>query len=354
MRARVSIRGTKSMESGKKDSIQSLGGKARAEKLTKEELSAIAENAAEARWSKLPDRQHYPKSICGSPDKPLRIGDMEIPCYVLDDGRRVITQTGMVSALAMKRGSATKGGGDRIANFLGTKALKPYVPSALGDVISNPIRFKAHGTWAYGYEATILPDVCDLVLRARQEGKLNPQQVHIAEQCEILVRAFAKVGIVALVDEATGYQEIRDREALQEILKRYISEELLKWVRTFPMEFYRQIFRLKGWNWNDGRMSPIVGSIVNDLVYARLAPGVLEELRKRNPVTEKGYRKHKHFQHLTTDVGNPALTRHLYELIGMARPFAFGGWEQYYDLVDRTFPKMNTSLLLPFNVEAMS
>lgn len=335
-----------------KDSIQSLGGKARAEKLTKAELSAIGEKAAEARWSKSPDRQHYPKSICGSPDKPLRIGDIEIPCYVLDDGRRVITQSGMALALAMKRGGATKGGGDRIANFVGTKALKPYVNNELDDAINRPIRFKAHGTWAYGYEATILPDICDLVLRSRQDGALNQQQTHIAERCEILVRAFARVGIVALVDEATGYQEIRDREALQEILKRYISEELMKWVKTFPMEFYKQVFRLKGWSWNDGRMSPIVGSIVNDLVYARLAPGVLEELKKRNPVTERGHREHKHFQHLTTDIGYPALTQHLYQLIGMARAFAPGEWDRYYALVDRVFQKVNVSLLLPFDSEA--
>lgn len=215
-------------------------------------------------------------------------------------------------------------------------------------MITNPIRFRAHGSMAYGYEATILPELCDAVLAARQDKKLNYQQDHIAKQAEILVRAFARVGIIALVDEATGYQEIRDREALQEILKRYISEELLVWVRTFPMEFYKQIFRLRGWNWNDGKMSPIIGGIVNDLVYARLAPGVLEELRKRNPVTEKGYRQHKHFQHLTADVGHPALTRHLYELIGMARPFARGEWDRYYDLLNRTYPKMNTTLALPF------
>lgn len=255
----------------------------------------------------------------------------------------------MLTALDMKPGTATKGGGDRINNFLSTKSLAPFVPGNLREVITEPLRFRAHGTWAYGYEATILPDVCDVVLAARDAKKLNYQQEHIAKQAEILVRAFAKVGIVALVDEATGYQEIRDREALQEILKRYISEELMKWVKTFPMDFYKQIFRLKQWNWNDGRMSPIVGSIVNDLVYARLAPGVLEELKRRNPVTEKGYREHKHFQHLTTDIGHPALTRHLYELIGMARPFGSGQWDDYYEFVDRTFPKMNSNLLLPFN-----
>jgi P63C domain-containing protein len=339
------------MSEEKKDSIQSRGGKARAEKLTKAELSAIGENAAEARWSKSPDRPHYPRAEYGSPDRPLKIGDLEIPCYVLDDGRRVVTQGGMLIALDMSPGTATKGGGDRLANFANTKAIKPSVSSELAEMITKPIRFKAHGNWAYGYEALILPEICDAVLTARQSGALNYQQEHIAKQCEILVRAFARVGIIALVDEATGYQEIRDREALQEILKRYISEELLKWVRTFPMEFYKQIFRLKGWNWNDGRMSPIVGSIVNDLVYARLAPGVLEELRKRNPVTEKGYREHKHFQHLTTDVGHPALTRHLYELIGMARAFSTGEWDKYYVLVCRVFPKVTPNLPLPFDPE---
>jgi hypothetical protein len=328
---------------------QSLGGKARAKKLTKEERSAIATTAAEARWVKsAKDRVHVPKADFGSPDRPLRIGDLEIPCYVLDDGRSVLTQTGMLAALKMGRGTATKGGGDRLANFVGTKSINPFIPEQLRGVITEPIRFKNKGQFSYGYEATILPELCDAVLSARDAGKLNYQQEHIAKQCDILVRAFAKVGIIALVHEATGYQEIRDREALQEILKRYISEELIAWARTFPMEFYKQVFRLKGWNWNDGRMSPIMGSIVNDVVYARLAPGVLEELRKRNPVTEKGYRQHRHFQHLTADIGNPALTRHLYELIGMARPFAFGEWDKYYELVNRTFPKMNTSLLLPF------
>lgn len=330
--------------------FQALGGRARADKLSPDERKDIARAAADARWAKS-DHISYPKALCGSPDRPLKIAGLEVRCYVLEDGRRVITQAGMLTALTMSQGTATKGGGDRIANFLGTKSLKVCVSKELSEVITTPIRFKAHGTWAYGYEATILSEICELVLKARDDKALHYQQADIAKQCEILVRAFARVGIVALVDEATGYQEIRDREALQEILKRYISEELMKWVKTFPMDFYKQVFRLKGWNWNDGRMSPIVGSIVNDLVYARLAPGVLDELRKRNPVTEKGHREHKHFQYLTTDMGHPALTRHLYELIGMARPFSMGEWERYYDLVDRTFPKINTTLPLPFNTE---
>lgn len=329
--------------------IQAMGGKARAEKLSPEERRAIASAAAEARWGA--DRKgkgHVPKAMFGSPDRPLRIGDAEIPCYVLDDGRTVLMQGGMLSALKMSQGTATKGGGDRLTNFIHTKSINPFVSDGLREMITNPIAFKAQNSLAYGYEATILPDLCDAVLSAREKGTLHYQQEDIAKQCEILVRAFAKVGIIALVHEATGYQEYRDREMLQEVLRRYISEELLEYAKTFPMEFYKQIFKLKGWNWNDGRMSPIMGAIVNDLVYARLAPGVLEELRKKNPVTEKGYREHAHYQYLTADIGHPQLTRHLYELIGMARAFGVGEWNKFYDLANQAFPKRNTSLFLNF------
>jgi P63C domain len=329
--------------------IQAKGGKARAESLSAEEREDIARAAADARWSKVPDRHHTPRAEYGSPDRPLRIGDLEIPCYVLDDGRRVVTQGGMLTALDMSPGTATKGGGDRLANFANTKSIKPSVSAKLEEMIRNPIRFKAHGSMAYGYEAIILPEICDAVLSARQRGDLNRQQEHIAKQCEILVRAFARVGIIALVDEATGYQEIRDREALQEILKKYISEQLLEWVKTFPLDFYKEIFRLKGWGWNSGKMPGIVGKYTNDLVYARLAPGVLAELRRLNPPTEKGYRRYRHHQYLTRDIGHPALGRHLYELLGMMR--ASDSWEKFYRLVERVYPKVNTNLLLPFEGE---
>lgn len=332
--------------------IQAMGGKARAEKLSAEERRAIASAAAAARWgTERKGKGHVPIAEYGSADKPLRIGGAEIPCYVLDDGRTVLTQGGMLSALKMSQGTATKGGGDRLMNFATTKGINPFVSDNLKDLITSPIAFRAQGQLAYGYEATILPELCDAVLAAREKGTLNYQQEDIAKQCEILVRALSKVGIIALVHEATGYQEYREREMLQEILRRYISDELLIYAKTFPMEFYKQVFRLKGWNWNAGRMSPIMGAIVNDLVYARLAPGVLDELKKRNPVTEKGYREHAHYQHLTADVGHPQLTRHLYELIGMTRAFAVGEWDKYYDLVNRTFPKLNASLFLNFDEE---
>jgi hypothetical protein len=173
----------------------SLGGKARKASLTPERRTEIARNAAEARHEK-DGKAKVPVATHGTPDHPLRIGGKEIACYVLDDKRRVIIQRGMMDALDIKQGTAGRGGGDRLAKFLATKSISDYVPGQLREMITEPIRFRVGGSTAYGYEATILADICGAVLDARRIGKLNYQQIHIAEQCEILLRGFAGSGKV--------------------------------------------------------------------------------------------------------------------------------------------------------------
>jgi hypothetical protein len=117
---------------------------------------------------------------------------------------------------------------------------KWYAPAeqSLSSGTLNPIEFKTpQGNRALGYEATVLADICDAVLEARKAGKLTSKQQHIAAQCEILVRGFARVGIIALVDEATGYQADRARDALAKILQAFVAKELREWVKRFPGEF---------------------------------------------------------------------------------------------------------------------
>ena len=165
---------------------------------------------------------------------------------------------------------------------------------------------------------------------------------------EILARSLSKIGIIALVDEATGYQDERDREALQDLLNRYIGKELAKWVKTFPQEFYKEIFRLKNWTFNpDSTKRPmLMAPITIDLVYRRLAPGVLDTLRKLSPKDGRGRRKNKLFQWLSTDVGHPALKDHLAGLTYLAR--SQDDWESYQRAVDRVAPRYNDTLPLPF------
>lgn len=325
------------------DSKQSKGGLARAAKIGTEERRRIASEAARARWA---DAASLPRATHGSAEKPLRIGDVDLPCYVLEDGRRVLSLGGMVKALGMSIGGAGSGEGDRLGKFATGKAISPFFSSDLISRMAEPVRFRAPtgGSVATGYEATILPEICDAVLEARKAGELLKQQTHIADQCEALIRAFAKVGIVALVDEATGFQADRDRDALHKLLSVYLSEERLAWAKRFPDEFYRQVYRLKGWPWPVGKgKTPLLGHITNDIVYDRLPEGVLDKLRELNPTQEETKRrKWKHHQFLSQEVGQPDLRDHILQILPIMR--ISKDWATFKRHLDVAFPKLGTQM----------
>lgn len=277
--------------------------------------------------------------IAGAPDRPIDINGVEIPCYVLEDETRVLTQSGMFFSLGLaRRGLVPIEGGAQIPRFAASKAIKPFISKELLDGLSNPILFRASGMEAYGFPATILVDICDAVLESRNAGSLDRQQAPLAERCELLIRGLSKVGIIALVDEATGYEKIREERALATILEKFIARELQPWTKTFPYEFYEQIFRLKGWPGPEGVARPsVIGHYTNDIVYDRLAPRVLKELQERNPVTQKGTRKTKHHQWFTPDIGHPKLKEHLAAVTALMR--AAPNWDRFIANLDRAFPK---------------
>ncbi len=279
----------------------------------------------------------------------LNIGDMVIPCAVLEDGTRVLTHQGLLKTI----GRANRGIGgldmlEKSPSFFFAKNLMPFVSEELAGWIT-PVNFHSiTGKKSYGYKAEILPKICDVYLQARDADALNKPQFKFATICELIVRGLAQVGIVALVDEATGYQEIRDRRALQAILDKYLEKELAAWAKRFPDEFYQQMFRLRGWRWNGMSVSRpgVVGKYTKDLIYERLAPGIVKELEKRNPIVKAGRRKAKHHQWLTEDVGHQALAQHLYGIIGMMR--ASRTWDQFYRMVQQAYPKKGDSLTFDF------
>ncbi len=328
------------------ESIQSKGGKARSEKLTPEEKKAIAQKAAEARWGMtgVPRASH---------DGDLDLNGNVIKAAVLPNGKRLITQGTMLLAIGRSRTPKGGTGGnatvDELPFFLQAEALQPFISDDLR-ASTTPIFFRLKdGQRAVGYDAQLLPGVCEVYLKFRdacvEADKPVPRTYrHIIRACDLLMRALAAVGIVALVDEATGYQEVRDRLALREILKKYISGSLLEYASMFPIIFYKEMFRLKGWKWNDGKMPGAVGGYTNDLVYSRITPGLLGELQRLNPTVTPGRRKHKNFQWMTKAVGHPALERHLYRLIGLME--ASDTWEQFKRKVDLKLPKCGQTLPL--------
>jgi hypothetical protein len=197
-------------------------------------------------------------------------------------------------------------GGLQLPVFLQANNLQAFIPQGNMDVF-KPIRFKRlhGGAYSIGYKAEILPKSCNVFLDAKEAGKLVVSQFATADRCKILSRGFSEVGIIALVDEATGYQYDRAKDALAEILEKFIAKELQGWTRTFPVEFYEHIFRLQHWPFNPKSVKrpSVIGHYTNNIIYKRLAPGVLKELRKNNPPVD-GRRKHKFYPMVeTTELG---------------------------------------------------
>ena len=295
----------------------SKGGLVRAEILPPERRSEIAKKGGEARWADLPWATHEADD--------LRIGEAVIPCAVLNDKRRVLTQSGVMKALGRARqakGRSYYDGDVNLPAFLTAKNLKPFIPNEL-HVTSSQIEFRRKsGGKAFGYPAELLPKICGVFIDADEANKLTKNQKHVAARARLLIRGFAEVGIIALVDEATGYQDERPKDELQKILAAYISPTLLPWTERFPVEFFKEMFRVYNWPWPfsetehyKGPLGPrYAGKIIKKIIFENLPPGVLEELEKRNPPNSKWQRKSRMAQLLTSDIGHP----HVEKLVAVA------------------------------------
>lgn len=299
----------------------SKGGRVRAESLPPAERSEIARRAARARWAnnnggevEVEDdllAEFYQQGASTS-DKPysmfrgnLAIGDVTLQCHVLNDGRRVLTQREVVRALT----------GGRVSGS--------YLQNVPGfDVESLPSRVimftDPHGPQVnHGFKATLLIEICEAYLQARdrKDGSLKPNQENIARAADLIVRACARVGIEALIDEATGYQEVRAKNALQVKLQLFIAEQMGEWVKRFPDEFWMQLARLEGVKYSSRQRPWRWGKYVMKFVYDAIDPDVSKKLAEINPGPAKG---HNHHQHLTS-FGQKELNDHLQQVIAVMR-----------------------------------
>ncbi len=331
---------------------KAIGAIARSKSLTKDERSDIAKKAALVRWTEDADiaKAKYKGSI--------RIGDIEIDCAVLEDGTRLLSERAITKAFGGKRGGShwlrkKSGVESNLPVYISASNIRPFINEDLEKALNNPIRYR-HAKGAAignGLESTLLPKICTVFLSMRDAGMVLPSQSHIVRQADMLMRGLAEIGIIALIDEATGYQEVRDRHALQKILDKYLTEEKAKWAKTFPDDFYKKMFRLKGWNFNplSVKRPGVIGHYTNDIVYQRLAPGILKKLQELNPKTDKGARKSKHFQHFTEDYGLPELKEHLTKVMFLMDA-AGDDWDLFKSLLNRASPRQGDTLELYLRV----
>jgi P63C domain len=255
----------------------------------------------------------------------LPIGGLQLECYVLEDGRRVFHKRGMAKALGLK-----SEGGNAFMKTLGGKKLGSEVADDLLQKIENPILFNAVGADpAHGYEAEILVEVCKAVIRANEVGKLSKAQEPMARQAMAIINALAKVGIVSLIDEATGYQTERSPDALRLMVQAYIEQEKREWEKEFPDDFYMSLNTVYGSSQfvkRSGGATVInkpqhFGNFTNKYVYGPLERGeVLKELQRLNPkIDAKGTRKERLHQYLSKGYGLEKLRAQRQEVLTMLK-----------------------------------
>jgi hypothetical protein len=272
------------------------GGRARANVLTSEERTQIARNAVAARWAKYKE-EIFPPPINEKADTTphgampfsmfrgtLKIGDMEVEAHVLNDERRVLTQREVVRVLSAGRDSGN------LQGYLQSKVFADN-PFDLGEMI----QFRVPGTQflANGYEATVLIELCERYLEARNLGILRGKQKDLASQAEIIMRACAKIGIIALIDEATGYQQVRKKRALQIKLQAFIAEDMQDWARMFPPEFWFELARLEGVHYSPRSRPLRWGKYIMAFVYDAIDKDMGKALRVINPDPSKGKNDHQ-------------------------------------------------------------
>jgi len=303
-------------------SRQAKGGKARARAMTEEQRIESARAAALARWSgDLPKATH---------DGPLQLGDRVLIAAVLANGKRLLSQGTFLQAIGRSRTPKAGTGGfstvDGVPFFLQSEQLKPFISEELL-MSTTPILFRLrNGQKTVGYDAMLLPMVCEVYLKFRDEclekqTRVPTKYAHIVEACDRLMRGLARYGIRAMVDQATGYQADKAREDILKILEAYVAPGLMPWTRRFPHEFFAEVYRLHGWEYKAGSLKhpQYMGKFINKYIYEPLPPGVLEELKARLPKNEHGNRRAKLWQQLTIDTGIPHLDRQITTVLTIMR-----------------------------------
>jgi len=320
------------------DTKQRAGGLARANNLSPERRAEIAREAAKLRWrsQKARDVENAATSLEAveieqdnlepSPTMPvarwrgaLNLVGVDVPCYVLDDGQKIIGRTSATEVL-----TGIKGGG-ALEKYIAVKALEPFIDRDL--VLERLVPFRLLEVEGLekavkGLPADLMIDVCQGFVAALQASfnpnsphpRLTDRQREMAIQASMFLSACAKVGLEALIDEATGYQYERAEDALQVKLRMFITDELRAWEKTFPDELWLEFGRLTGWATPLRSRPKWWGKLVIEMIYETLDPAVAEYLKTNKP--PPGVRWHRQ---LTENHGVRQLVSRCFEVIGMAK-----------------------------------
>lgn len=322
------------------ESSQKKAGIARAAGMSASERKALASKAAHERWQK--QRSKIPRAThVGT----WKLGSMSVTCAVLEDKRRIFSERSLSDAFGhVRSGSEYKKRRETPEDEQLPVMISPVIAQFLSqearERLAKPVRYvnpDTPGIPARGIEAELLPELCDAFLAARDAGVLQGEAaIRKARAADLMIRGLAKVGVTAIVDEVTGFQFERERDELQRLLEKYVSEEYRRWSAKFPPSYYENIFRLKGKKLGTGRPQWL-GHVTNNIIYDRILPGMREKLCEVNPTNGEGHRARRHHQHITSGEAEQHLEQHIGNVVLLMR--ASGDWDSFMELLDRALPK---------------
>lgn len=240
----------------------------------------------------------------------LNINEDGVACYVLDDGRRIISRTAATNAL-----TTGKGGGN-LESYLSADGVKEHIPQDLpGKLIEFTIP-EVTNKKVQGMSAETFLEICKAYVNGMNSGTLKTdRQTQIAIKAAMFLSACSGVGLIALIDEATGYQYERAQDALQFKMKLFLADEMRKWEKTFPDKLWAEFGRLTNWHGPINSRPKYWGKLVMELVYGYLDPDVAAWLKEHAPKPVGGQNYH---QWLSSQYGLKKLVEHIWLLIGVA------------------------------------
>lgn len=248
---------------------------------------------------------------------PLKIMDVELDCYILEDGTPVLNKGKMMKAIGRQwKGSSRT----EMPNFVGAMNLQEFIRPELAEMLEG-VEFYEGERLISGYHSDTLALVCNVYLEAREAKVLTKSQLPIAQMCEILVRSFAKVGIRALIYEQLGFEKFKHPEAFRILIESYLSDEIRKWSKEFPDELFFQMDRIYGNEKTTSRNRPLYyAKFIRKYIYDPIEKGiVLKKLDEKTPRDLKGRKTKRLFQSASEEIGLPAIRSQIWQTVGVLK-----------------------------------
>lgn len=213
----------------------------------------------------------------------------------------------------------------RLERFLGGKNIAPFIGLELRRKLAEPVIFQSPPAvsggmgWlkVYGFDVTLLIDICKAIIAAEADGKLNANQKGLAKQAHIILNASAKAGIKGLVYALAGYDATR--EEVIAAFRFYVREEARDYEKEFPNQLYEEWYRLYELPKPERNKPWKFMHLTLDHVYRPLAKSNGQILELTQQQRQSANARWKKLHQFLSDIGVKALRTHLGQLLGIAR-----------------------------------